>query len=343
MIEINKLVRKNVIRLVSYSPAREEYTGNGAIFMDANENPFGNFNRYPDPFQKSLKAAISEIRGIEYENIFLGNGSDEIIDLCFRVFCNPGTDKIMIFPPTYGMYEVAAAVNDIKVVSIPLKDDFQMNLERAEILFNDKKLKLIFICSPNNPTANCMNEEDIMHIIERFSGIVVLDEAYIDFSGKASLCKMVDKHSNLIVLQTFSKALGLAAARIGMAFTNPEIIHYFNRLKPPYNISTNNQMAAQKKIVRVEEYKEQIRVIIDERERLSKRLKSLRCVQLVYPSDANFLLVKVIDPVLIYNTLIDNGIIVRNRSSLIKDCLRITVGTRRENNRLIKTMEEIRL
>jgi histidinol-phosphate aminotransferase len=343
MIEINKLVRKNVIHLVSYSPAREEYAGNAVIFMDANENPFGNFNRYPDPYQKSLKTAISEIRGIEYEKIFLGNGSDEIIDLCFRVFCNPGTDKTLIFPPTYGMYEVAAAVNDIKVLSIPLKDNFQMNLKRAETLFNDKKLKLIFICSPNNPTANCMNEEDIMYIIEKFRGIVVLDEAYIEFSGKASLCKMVDKYSNLIVLQTFSKALGLAAARIGMAFTNPEIIHYFNRLKPPYNISTNNQMAAQKKIARVEEYKEQIKVITDERERLSKRLKSLRCVQMVYPSDANFLLVKVIDATIIYNTLVDNGIVVRNRSSLITDCLRITVGTRKENNRLIKAMEEINL
>lgn len=343
MIEINKLVRKNVIRMVSYLPAREEYTGNAVIFMDANENPFGNFNRYPDPYQKSLKTAISEIRGIEYDKIFLGNGSDEIIDLCFRVFCNPGTDKIMIFPPTYGMYEVAAAVNDIKVVSIPLKDNFQINLEGAETLFNDKKLKLIFICSPNNPTGNCMNKEDITYIIDRFGGIVVLDEAYVEFSGKASLCTMVDKYSNLIVLQTFSKALGLAAARIGMAFANPDIIRYFNRLKPPYNISTNNQIAAQKKIVRVKEYKEQIKVIKNERERLSKRLKSLKCVQMVYQSDANFLLVKVNDAALIYNTLIDNGIVVRNRSSLITDCLRITVGTRKENNRLIKAMEEIML
>lgn len=311
--------------------------------MDANENPFGTLNRYPDPYQKSLKTAISKIRGIEYDKIFLGNGSDEIIDLCFRVFCNPGIDKALIFPPTYGMYEVTAAINDIEVISIPLKDNFQINLEKAEPMFNDKKLKLIFICSPNNPSGNCMNEEDIIFIIEKFRGIVVLDEAYVEFSGKTSFIKMVDKCPNLIVLQTFSKALGLAAARIGMAFTNPDIIHYFNRLKAPYNISSINQVAAQKKIVRVKEYKEQIKVITDERERLSKKLKSLKFIQMVYPSDANFLLIKVSDADIIYKTLVDNGIVVRNRSSIIRDCLRITVGTRKENNSLIKVMEEIGL
>jgi histidinol-phosphate aminotransferase len=343
MGKINRLVRKNVIRLKSYSSARDEYTGHTGIFMDANENPFGNLNRYPDPYQISLKTTISEIKRIELKKIFLGNGSDEIIDLCFRVFCNPGIDKALIFPPTYGMYEVAAAINDIEVVRIPLKDNFQIDLEKAESLFNDKKIKLLFICSPNNPTGNCINEEDIMFIIEKFRGIVVLDEAYIDFSGKISFINIVDKYSNLIVLQTFSKGLGLAAVRIGMAFTNPDIIYYLNRLKPPYNISSISQTAAQKKIAMIEEYSEQIKLITDERERLSERLKNISTIQKVYPSEANFLLVKVKDANLIYNTLVDNGIIVRNRSSAIPDCLRITVGSREENDTLIKAMEEIRL
>jgi len=248
MVNINELVRKNVLNLTPYSCARDEFKGNAAIFMDANENPFGNLNRYPDPYQSELKVAISKIKGIPEEKIFLGNGSDEIIDLCFRVFCNPGTDKILTFTPTYGMYQVSASVNDIHVVKVPLNENFQIDLNKVRPWFSDKNLKLIFICSPNNPTGNCMNYSDIENIITNFTGIVVIDEAYIDFSDKQSFIKMVDRYSNLIVMQTFSKAFGLAAVRVGMAFSNPAIIKYFNKMKPPYNISTINQNAALRKL-----------------------------------------------------------------------------------------------
>ena len=342
MKEINRLVRENIIRLKAYSSARDEFNGTEGIFMDANENPFGTLNRYPDPYQRELKANISMIKGISEKNIFLGNGSDEVIDLSFRIFCTPGINKVLIFPPTYGMYEIAAAINDIEVIRIPLKGNFQIDLRKVESLFPDENIKLLFICSPNNPTGNCMNHKDILFILENFRGIVVLDEAYIDFSRKFSFVKMVDRFPNLIVLQTFSKAMGLAAARIGMAFTSPDIIHFLNKLKPPYNISTINQMAARNKIVMVEEYNEIVRLIEKERERLASRLKKVRITEIVYPSDANFLLVKFRDADIVYKILIDNGIIVRNRSSAIPGCLRITVGTSKENDRLIETLEGIK-
>jgi histidinol-phosphate aminotransferase len=341
MKEINRLVRENVIRLKAYSSARDEFSGKEGVFMDANENPFGILNRYPDPYQKELKATISSVKGINSKNIFLGNGSDEIIDLSFRIFCTPGTDKVLTFPPTYGMYEVAAAINDIKVIRIPLKPNFQIDLERVKPLLRDKMIKLLFICSPNNPTGNCMNEADILFIIENFRGIVILDEAYIDFSSKTSFINIVDKFPNLIVLQTFSKAFGLAAARIGMAFTSPDIIHYFNKLKPPYNISTINQKAALQKLIKVEECKIQVIKIKKERERLSANLKKMKIIEKVYPSHANFLLVKVKKANYIYDILVDKSIIVRNRSSVVDSCLRITVGTQSENNKLVNALKNI--
>jgi histidinol-phosphate aminotransferase len=341
MEEIDKLVRENVIRLKPYSSARDEFSGKEGIFMDANENPFGILNRYPDPYQKELKSTISTIKGIDEKNIFLGNGSDEIIDLIFRIFCNPGRDKVLIFPPTYGMYEVAAAINDIEIIRIPLKTNFQIDLERVKPFFSVNKIKLLFICSPNNPTGNCMDKEDIISIIKNFRGIVVLDEAYIDFSGRTSFIDKVKKFPNLIVMQTFSKALGFAAVRIGMAFTNRGIVHYFNKLKPPYNISTVNQQAALQKLNKIEESKNQIIKIKKERERLSANLKKLEITETVYPSDANFLLVKVRNANYIYNTLVKKNIIVRNRSSVIDNCLRITVGTWSENNKLIDALKNI--
>jgi histidinol-phosphate aminotransferase len=338
---IDRLVRENVIRLQAYSSARDEFSGEEGIFMDANENPFGILNRYPDPYQKKLKATISAIKRINEKSIFLGNGSDEIIDLTFRIFCNPGRDKVLIFPPTYGMYEVAAAINDIEIIRIPLKANFQIDLERVRPFFSDKNIKLIFICSPNNPTGNCMDKEDILSIIKNFRGIVVLDEAYIDFSGSTSFLDIVGKVPNLIVMQTFSKALGFAAVRIGMAFTNPDIVHYFNKLKPPYNISTINQQAALQKLIKVDESKSQIIKIKKERERLSANLKKLKITEIVYPSDANFLLVKVKNANYIYDTLVKESIIVRNRSSVIDNCLRITVGTWSENNKLVNALKNI--
>jgi histidinol-phosphate aminotransferase len=341
MVDINKLVRGNVIKLTPYSCARDEFKGDSGIFMDANENPFGNLNRYPDPYQKKLKSAISKIKNISEEKIFLGNGSDEIIDLAFRVFCNPGTDKALIFTPTYGMYEVSASVNDIMVVKVPLNEDFQIDLVKAEQFFSDKTLKIIFICSPNNPTGNCLNYSDVEKIIAGFNGIVVIDEAYIDFSDKPSFIKMVDKYPNLIVMQTFSKAFGLAAVRVGMAFSNPSIITYFNKLKPPYNISTVNQNAVLRKLKSIEKYKSQVGKIKSEKERLSAKLKALKITRKVYPSDANFILVKVKDADYIYNTLVLKSIIVRNRSSVIDNCLRITIGTATENNKLLKALNTI--
>ena len=341
MIDLNKLVRENVIKLTPYSSARDEYKGKSGILMDANENPYGNLNRYPDPYQRELKASVSKIKGIEEDKIFLGNGSDEIIDLCFRIFCNPGVDKALIFTPTYGMYEVSASINDVEIVKIHLNSNFQIDLEKAENCFSDKNLKLIFICSPNNPTANSMCYSDVEYIISKFNGIVIVDEAYIDFNEKPSLIKLVNKYSNQIIMQTFSKAFGMAAVRIGMAFSDPAIVRYLNKLKPPYNISTINQRAVLGKLTRNEQYKLQVIRIKKERERLSAILSKMNIVEKVYPSDANFLLVKVKNATYIYNELVNRNIITRNRSSVVENCLRITIGKKSENEKLIRALKSI--
>jgi histidinol-phosphate aminotransferase len=341
MSDLNKLVRENVKKLIPYSCARDEFKGKTGVFMDANENPYGTLNRYPDPYQKELKTAVAKIKGIEEEKIFLGNGSDEIIDLCYRIFCNPGTDKALIFTPTYGMYEVSASVNDIEVLKIPLNSYFQIDVEKAETLFRDKYLKLLFICSPNNPTANSMNPDNVEYILSRFSGIVIIDEAYIDFSEKPSFINLVNKFPNLILLQTFSKAYGLAAVRVGMAFANPDIIQYFNKMKPPYNISTINQKAALARLGQTAQFQKQVSGIKKEKERLSQILTEINVVEKVYPSDANFLLVKVKNANSIYNALINKNIITRNRSSMVDNCLRITIGKRSENDKLIYALHEL--
>jgi histidinol-phosphate aminotransferase len=341
MTELNKLVRENVLKLIPYSSARDDYKGKTGIFLDANENPYGKLNRYPDPYQKELKSAISGIKRVEEERIFLGNGSDEIIDLCIRIFCNPGIDKILTFTPTYGMYEVSASINDVEVLKIPLNDKFQIDLLKTENLLNDQKLKLIFICSPNNPTSNSMNYKDVEYLVKIFNGIILIDEAYIDFSEKPSFIKLIDTYANLIIMQTFSKAFGLAAVRVGMAFTNPAIIQYFNKLKPPYNISFINQQTVLKKISRIEEYRKQVLRIKKERIRLAHLLSEVNVVEKVYPSDANFLLVKVKDANNIYKTLVKMNIIIRNRSRVIDDCLRITVGKKSENDKLIQALREL--
>jgi histidinol-phosphate aminotransferase len=341
MVDINKLVRENVIKLIPYSSARDDFNGKTGIFLDANENPYGTMNRYPDPYQRELKSGISKIKGIKEEQIFLGNGSDEIIDLCFRIFCNPGIDKALTFTPTYGMYTVSAAVNDIEMVKVPLMDDFQIDLKQAEPCFSDKNLKLVFICSPNNPTANSMNFNDIEYIIRKFNGIVVIDEAYIDFSEKTSFIKLINDYPNLIVMQTFSKALGLAGVRIGLAITNPAIVQYFNKMKPPYNISVINQKAALRKLTQIDQFRNQVLKIKKERVRLSAVLSKMKIIEKVYPSDANFLLVKVKNADYIYNTLVNNDIIIRNRSKIVDNCLRITIGKRSENDKLIYALNEL--
>lgn len=340
MFDLEKIVRSNVRLLTPYSCARDDYKGKEGIFLDANENPFGTLNRYPDPYQNELKKAVSRIKGIPAENIFLGNGSDEIIDLCFRIFCKPGTDKALTFTPSYGMFQVSAAVNDINMISIPLDENFQIDIKSLTPSLTDKNLKLILICSPNNPTGNCMSRVTLEKIISRFSGIVLIDEAYIDFADNPSMKDSLDRYPNLIVMQTFSKAYGLASVRVGMAFTSAEIISYFNKMKPPYNISTVNQKTILRRITNRSYLKGQVRKIKSERNRMAGELKKIRLVKKVWPSDANFLLVKVDNADAIYNYLVDNKIIVRNRHSVAENCLRITIGTRRENDRLLKALKE---
>jgi histidinol-phosphate aminotransferase len=343
MVDINKLARENILRLTPYSCARDEYQGKSGIFMDANENPYGKLNRYPDPYQRELKKAISAYKGVDEEKIFLGNGSDEIIDLCFRIFCNPGVDTVLTFTPTYGMYEVSASVNDIKILKVPLNSEFQIDLPEVLPLLTNKNLKLIFICSPNNPTGNSMNHTDVEAILKNYNGILLIDEAYIDFSDKPSFITLIDKYPNLIVMQTFSKAFGLAAVRVGMAFSGNSIIKLFNKVKPPYNISKINQKAVLQKLEKADELKIAVAKIIKEKIRVSSALKKLNLTENVFPSDANFLLVKVKDANYIYNSLVKKKIIVRNRTSVVNNCLRITIGTRTENNILLNTLKSIRV
>lgn len=340
MFDLNKILRPNVKTLKPYSSARDEFSSSDTegVFLDANENPYGILNRYPDPYQKELKIAISKIKGVPTNNIFLGNGSDEVIDICYRTFCRPGIDKAISFSPTYGMYGVSASINDIEMIDIPLNDSFNIDYDKVVPYFNDEKIKLLFICSPNNPSANCMNKETIEKILSNFKGMVIIDEAYNDFSGVPSYSKELDKYPNLIVLQTFSKAYGLASVRIGMAFTSTEIIGYFNKMKPPYNISKINQRAGLDRLNDMANFNEQLNVILTERERVTSELDKLNAILKVYPSDANFILAKTIDANGIYNYLVDKKVIVRNRNTVIDNCLRITIGTPKENDRLIQAI-----
>jgi len=341
MIDLNKLVRENVLRLTPYSCARDEFSGREGIFLDANENPFGKLNRYPDPYQRELKQAIAQLKETEPGRIFLGNGSDEIIDLTFRIFCNPGKDKVILFTPTYGMYSVSADINDVGIISMPLDDNFQIDIARVKPWLTHEDIKLIFICSPNNPTANSVKQTDIENILENFEGIMVIDEAYADFSDSPSLMKLTKKYDNLVIMQTFSKAWGLAAARIGMAFSTPEILSFYNKMKPPYNISSVNQEAVLDALNDRDGFTSRLRMIKEEKKRLVTGLEKLGQVEKIYPSDANFLLVKVKDATEIYRKLIDKNIIVRNRSSLVNNCLRITVGKKNENDALLKALKTI--
>ncbi len=341
MFDLDKLVRENVRNLIPYSCARNEFQGTEGVFLDANENPYGALNRYPDPFQSELKEAISKIKEVPSGNIFLGNGSDEIIDLCYRIFCTPGKDKALTFHPTYGMYEVSAAINDVRLINIDLTGDFNIDPQSVLPYLDDPSVKLIFICSPNNPSGNCMNHSVVEDIISQFSGMVVVDEAYNDFSGKPSFRFSIGKHPNLLVMQTFSKALGLAAARIGMAFTSPEVVSYLNKMKPPYNISSINQKAALKKLQRIEIYRNEVKKITAERERLMSVLKKISIIEEVFPSDSNFILIKVKDADNLYEQLKSSKIIIRNRNRIAEGCLRITVGSRTENNKLITTLKKL--
>jgi histidinol-phosphate aminotransferase len=343
-MEIKDLQRENIKNLKPYSTARDEFKGQATVFLDANENSFGsplpaNYNRYPDPLQLDVKDAISKIKGVPIENTFLGNGSDEAIDLLFRAFCNPGKDNVIILPPTYGMYEVSANINDVEVRKVDLLPNFQLDLEKiAETI--DVNTKIIFVCSPNNPTGNSINRTDMETILANFKGLVVVDEAYINYAKQKTFIQELTEYANLVVLQTFSKAWGLAALRLGMAFSSRQVIDILNKVKPPYNINQATQDLALEALKNIQKVNEWIKITVAERERLSSELTKISLVIKVYPSDANFILVKVTDAQKTYNDLVDKGIIVRDRSkvSLCEGCLRITVGTAEENNELISVL-----
>jgi len=337
--EINNLVRKNILSLKPYSSARDEFSGSEGVFLDANENPFGELNRYPDPHQKELKQKLSEIKPVPSANIFIGNGSDEVIDLTYRIFCNPSKDKALIFTPTYGMYEVSAEINDIELIKVPLTAAFQIDLDALENYLSDENLKLIFICSPNNPTANSI--ENIEKVLQKFNGIVIVDEAYIDFSVTNSFLTKIDQHPNLIVMQTFSKAWGLAAARVGMAYSNDLIISLYNKVKPPYNVSEPNQKAALKALNDTAGFQKRKSIILEQRTWLENQLADLPVVIKIYPSDANFLLVEMTDANRIYNELVNQKVITRNRHSVVQNCIRITVGSPEENKILVDALKKI--
>ena len=342
--DLDKLTRENIKKLKPYSSARDEFSGEARVFLDANENSLGSplrkwYNRYPDPHQHSLKAAIGKVKNIDTTKIFLGNGSDECIDLLFRCFCTPGKDNTIICPPTYGMYEVSAAVNDVELRRANLQPDFQLNLDDIESKV-DENTKLIWICSPNNPTANSIHFEAIEILLNNFSGLVVVDEAYINFSRQRSLLKQLDDYPNLVVLQTFSKAWGLAALRLGMAFASHAIVDILDKVKPPYNINQATQDLALEALDELEQVNEMIREIVDMRNELAKTFERMPLVEKVYPSDANFLLVKVNNAVEVYHFLLEKGIVVRDRSkvTLCEGCLRITIGTEKENTILVDAL-----
>ncbi len=343
MTDLERLIRPNILTLSPYSSARDEFEGEASIWLDANENPFGNWNRYPDPYQRELKQLLSERNGLDSESIFLGNGSDEIIDLLFRIFVRPGIDKALTFSPTYGMYRVSAEINDAKLIELPLDNDFQIDLNATLPFLEDPNLKLIFVCSPNNPTGNLLRSVDVEEVVKRFTGIVVIDEAYIDFADTLSWNQRLNDYPNLVILQTFSKARGLAAARLGIAYSNPAIISLLNKVKPPYNVSSLNQQAGIASLKDELMVQDQIKTIKTERQRLLKRLIEINLVKKIYPTDANFILVEVENANLAYEALASKGIVVRNRSKIIPNALRISIGTEAENDQLITTLRSIKL
>jgi histidinol-phosphate aminotransferase len=345
--DLNSLLRPHIAKLQPYTSARDEYTGKEGVFLDANENPFGSitdqdFNRYPDPYQSALKEEIAKIKGVRPGQIFLGNGSDEAIDLLYRAFCNPGKDNVILLPPTYGMYEVSANINDVEIRKVALTPDFQLQPDKI-LAAADTNSKILFICSPNNPSANKAKREDILFLLENFKGLVVVDEAYIDFSDEPSFITELDRFANLLVMQTFSKAWGLASLRLGMAFASEELIRILNKIKPPYNISGLTQetvLAAIKDKAKVDRM---IQDILAEREFLKGELEKLPFVQKIHPSHANFLLVQIPNANQVYDDLIEEKVIVRNRAKVLlcADCLRITVGTREENVALLEALKKV--
>ena len=345
-LNLESLVRENVKSMRPYSSARDEFNelnSEDMIFLDANENPFENgINRYPDPLQNQVKQKLTEIHKISQEQMLLGNGSDEVLDLIFRAFCEPNNDNIITLPPTYGMYQVLAEVNAIEVKEVLLNNNFQPDVDTILNAVN-ANTKLLFLCSPNNPTGNSFSEEAVLTLLDKFKGLIVIDEAYIDFSKQQSWLKRLEEFPNLIITQTLSKAYGMAGIRLGICYASKEIISILNRIKPPYNV---NQLTQQKAISRLSDLKQirhQIADILVERERLSDALKDISCVKTIYPSDANFILIKVDDATKRYNQLLEQNIVIRNRSKqhLCDNCLRLTIGTPIENKKLIEAFKSL--
>ena len=345
MKQLKELVRPNIWSLSPYTSARDEYQGKDAkVFLDANENPYNTpFNRYPDPLQRDLKKKIAVIKGVQADNVFFGNGSDEAIDLMFRIFCRPGLDNAVAIEPTYGMYGVCADINDVEFRRVLMDENFQPNADKI-LASIDSNTKLVFFCSPNNPSANNIDRKVIDRVLDSFDGIVIVDEAYIDFAGVPSYLEQLDKRPNLIVLQTFSKAWGMAGIRLGMAFAQPEIIQIMNKVNSPYNVNQLTQQRAMEEVMQYDRVKVWVESILKERTRLMKEFESLDCTVRVYPSDANFFLVRVKDALSTYNYLVDCGIIVRNRSkiALCGNSLRVTVGTVPENNALLDALKNFK-
>ncbi len=342
-MNLDKLLRKNILTLQPYSSARDEYSGEAMIFLDANENPYNQpYNRYPDPLQKKLKKKISGLKHVSVDRIFLGNGSDEPIDLLIRAFCEPGKENIITIDPTYGMYQVAAGINNVEVKKIPLTESFELNAG-ALLAAADENTKLVFLCSPNNPSGNSLEKEAVLEVMSRFQGIVVLDEAYVDFAPEKSMLPQLDAFPNLVILQTFSKAWGMAGIRLGMAFAAPEIISVLSKIKYPYNLNILTQQKALELIDNSTQIESWVKQIIQERENMSKMLLKFPFVVKVFPSEANFILVKMHDARGIYEFLREKGVIVRDRSRvfLCEDSLRITIGTPDENNQLINMLKEL--
>ena len=345
-MNIDTLVRNNIKNMSSYSSARDDYSGGAnknLIYLDANESPFENgINRYPDNKHKNLKTVISKNKNINVNQVVFGNGTDEILDLIVRVFCNPNEDKIITLPPTYGMYDVIAKTNGVENIEIPLKSDFSIDTDKILDL-KTSNIKILFLCSPNNPTGNSFEINVLDNLIKKFNGIVVIDEAYIDFSSQKSLTNLIDKYENLIITQTMSKAYGMAGIRLGMGISNNKIISYINKIKPPYNVNTLTENKALEELNKIDEVKKNIDLVLNQRKLLLSSLEKLDFVEKIYKSDANFLLVKVDNANLRYNQLLEKGIVVRNRSNqpLCQNCLRITIGTKNENTSLIKTLNEL--
>ena len=342
MRKIKDLIRPCILKMQPYSSARNEYKGEATVFLDANENPYNApYNRYPDPLQWEVKQKIARLKGVKPEQIFLGNGSDEPIDLMIRVFCEPRKDNIVAIDPTYGMYQVAAEINDVEYKKVPLTDTFDLDVETFLQTCNENT-KLIYLCSPNNPTGNSLSQKAIIEILSKFSGIVIIDEAYIDFSKQPSFLKKLENYPNLVVFQTFSKAWGSAGIRLGMAFASEEIITTLNKIKYPYNVNILTQKKALEMLDKSQTVQKWIETLLEERTQLVGKLKQIPYIQKIYPTDANFVLVKVPDANHLYHYLVNKGVVVRNRNTVTMcvGCLRITVGTPQENNILVDALKQ---